>query len=103
MPAADAAGIYSSLTSKRPRHHERELCAPQLGSVRHVPLAHHDVRTRIAQRACPACRVLEEERLERAAEEVDAGKRGRQLGRRFVTTAWRAREDRAVDVRMAKP
>ena len=44
-------GTASASRSKRPRHHQRELFAPERTAVRPGPLRHHNVRTRIAQRA----------------------------------------------------
>jgi hypothetical protein len=65
-------GHDSRSASKRPRHHQRELSLPQRGAVRRDPLAHDDVRTCIAQRGRPPGRVVEEERLQRAGDEISA-------------------------------
>src|SRR6185437_11172433 len=96
-------GTANASRSKRPRDHERELLAPERTAVRPGPLRHHDVRTRIAQRNRPAGRVLEEERLQRARNEVRARNRTRHHPRRTVTRARRGAEDRTIDVRMPKP
>ena len=71
--------------SKRPGHHQRELSSPQRVAVRRDPLAHDDVRTCTAQRDRPPGRVLEEERLQRAGDEVHARNRTRHHARRSVT------------------
>ena len=93
----------NALSSKRPRHHQWELSSPQCVTMRRDPFAHHDVRTRIAQRDRPPPRVVEEERLQRAGDEVGARNRTRHRTTRFVTRARRAGEDRTVDVWMPKP
>jgi len=89
--------------SKRPRHHQRELFSPKRVAVRPDPLGHDNVRTCIAQRVRPPGRVLEEERLLHASDEVRARKRARHHRRRSVPCARRRAKDRAVDVGMAKP
>src|SRR5262249_24495583 len=89
--------------SKHPRHHKRELFAPERAAVRPGPLRHHNVRTRIAQRDRPRGRVLEEERLQRARNEVRARNRARHHPRRTVTRARRGAEDRTVEVRVPEP
>jgi len=96
-------GTANASRSKRPRHHERELLAPERTAVRPGPLRHHNVRTRIAQRDCPPGRVLKEERLQRARNEVRARNRTRHHPRRTVPRARRGAEDRTIDVRMPKP
>src|SRR5215472_7862110 len=85
--------------SKGPRHHQRELVAPERAAVRADPLRHDHVRARIAQRDRPAGRVVEEEGLQRAGDEVRARNRMRQHARRSVTRARRGAEDGTVDVR----
>src|ERR1700745_2613460 len=55
------------------------------------------------KRDCPPGRVLEEERLQRARNEVRARNRTRHHPRRTVTRARRGAEDRTVEVRMPKP
>ena len=57
----------------------------------------------VAQRDRPPGRVLEEERLQRAGDEVRARNPTRQHTSRFVPRARRAGEDRTIDVRMAQP
>jgi hypothetical protein len=76
-----------TLASKRPCHHQRELGLPERVAVGPDPLVHDDVRTGIAQRARPPGRVLEEERLQRAGDEIGARKRARHHGRRAVAAA----------------
>jgi hypothetical protein len=58
--------------SKRPRNHQRELDCPKWVAVIADPLRHHDVRAGIAQRVRPPGRVLDEERLQCAGDEVGA-------------------------------
>ena len=71
--------------------------------MRSGPLGHHDVRTCIAQRLRPPGRVLVEERLQRAGDEVRARKRARHHARRSVASAGRGAEDRTVDLRVPEP
>ena len=73
MPAtadhSPAGGLRGS-APERPRHHQRELFSPERVAVRPGPFGHDNVGTGVAQRDRPAGRVLEEERLERAGDEV---------------------------------
>src|SRR5262249_37430288 len=89
--------------SKRPCHHPRELCLPECVAVRAGPLLHDNVRTCIAQRVLPPSRVLEEERLSRAGDQVRARNRTRHDTRRSVTSARGGAEDRTIDIRMPEP
>src|SRR6516164_1489884 len=94
---------WDASRSKCPRHHQRELVAPERAAVRPDPLRHDNVRTRLAQRDRPPRRVLQEKRLQRAGNQVRARNRIRHHARRSVTRARRGAEDRTVDVRMPKP
>ena len=80
-PTSNAASWF-----KRPRHHQRELFSPERVAVRSDALGHDDVRACTAQRGRPPRRVLEEERLQRAGDEVRARKRTRHHGRRSVAS-----------------
>ena len=61
------------------------------------------IRACIAQRDRPSGRVVEEEGLQRAGDEVHARNRTRHHASRLVARSRRAGEDRTVDVRMPKP
>lgn len=100
---SDASGRSRRSAPERPCHHQRELFSPERAAVLSVSLDHGNVRVCIAQRIRPPRRVVEEELFLPARHEVDAGKRTRQYRRRLVAGAGRGTEDRAIDVRMAKP
>ena len=68
---------HATISGNSPRHSAL--------AVRRDPLAHHDVRTCIAQRDRPPGRVVEEERLQRAGDEVHARNRTRHHAGRLVT------------------
>lgn len=89
--------------AERPLHHEREFLLPKGAAMLSDSLPHDDVRARIAQRGCPAGRILQEERFQGAGDEVDAWKPTRQLRRWLLTGARRSAEDGTVDIWMAKP
>src|SRR5205085_11288450 len=95
-----AMATLDASPSERPRHHQRELFLPERVAVRPDALSYEDVRTCIAQRVRPPGRVLEEERLQRAGDEVHARDRARHHLWRSEACARRGGEDRAVDVRM---
>ena len=78
----------------------RKLSLPERGAVGRQPLARRDVRACIAKCDRPAVCVVEEERLQRAGEEVYAREGFRHHVRGFVTSARRAGDDRTVDVRV---
>src|SRR5215831_5427277 len=96
-------GTANASRSKRPRHHQRELFAPERTAMRPGSLGHHNIRTRFAQRLRPPGRVLEKERLQGAGNEVHTRNRTRHHPRRAVTRARRGAEHSTVHVWMSEP
>src|SRR3954453_2972924 len=92
----------ASSLAERPGHHQRELLGPERAAVLPLTLLHDNVGVHLAKRSRPTPGVVEEERLLRASNEVDARKWAGQRLRRLEAGTGRRCEDGAVDVGVAK-
>jgi hypothetical protein len=89
-------------SGKSPIDHAGKLISPEIRAMVSVTLNEDNFPTRALERACPSRCVVQEEGLLGPRDQVSPRNWTGDRRWRLITGAWRAREDRAVNVGVSK-